>query len=75
MTVDACMKRWLEEELRGSVKAFTYQTYLNLYRRHILPPRLGGLLLSVGMRYAQEEGFLVRNSCRKLRFSQDGAQP
>ena len=106
VTVDACMKRWLEEELLGSIKASSYQTYLSTYRKHI-SPRLGRLLLSqltpdalrqfmddlvetglagstvkgicrllsAGMRYAQEEGLIARNPCKKLHFRRDDAEP
>ena len=29
--------RWMEEDLRGSVKTSSYQTYCNIYRKHLLP--------------------------------------
>lgn len=29
--------QWMEDEVRGSVKASSYQTYLNLLQKHILP--------------------------------------
>ena len=37
--------RWLEGEIQNRVKNSSYQTYLNLFRRHIQPV-LGGVLLS-----------------------------
>ena len=41
MHLAAWMERWLEWEQRGRVRESSYQTYLNLYRRHI-QPGLGG---------------------------------
>lgn len=38
------MARWMENELLGSVKASSWQTYRNLLTRHLLP-RLGGYAL------------------------------
>ena len=37
MHLAAWMERWLEWEQRGRVRESSYQTYLNLYRRHIQP--------------------------------------
>lgn len=37
MRLSTWMERWLEGEQRGRVRASSYQTYQNLYRRHILP--------------------------------------
>ena len=36
MHLAAWMERWLEWEQRGRVRESSYQTYLNLYRRHIV---------------------------------------
>lgn len=36
-TVDEWTTYWMENELLGSVKASSYQTYLNLLKRHLLP--------------------------------------
>lgn len=37
ITVGQWLRRWLEEEKRGSVKPSSYQTYLNLLNKHLLP--------------------------------------
>ena len=37
MHLEVWMEHWLEWEQRGRVRALSYQTYLNLYRRHIQP--------------------------------------
>ena len=37
MRLSAWMEQWLEWEQRGRVRESSYQTYLNLYRRHIQP--------------------------------------
>lgn len=39
------MEHWMEDELLGSVKESSWQTYRNLLRRHLLP-RLGGYALT-----------------------------
>lgn len=39
------MNEWMENELRGSVKVSSYQTYMNLLKKHILPA-LGNLKLA-----------------------------
>ena len=39
------MERWMEDELLGSVKESSWQTYRNLLKRHLLP-RLGGYALT-----------------------------
>ncbi len=36
-TLEDWMKYWMENELLGSVKASSYQTYLNQMNRHLLP--------------------------------------
>ena len=36
-TVGEWMAHWLENELRGSVKPSSYQTYVNLMNRHLIP--------------------------------------
>lgn len=43
-TLAAWMERWMENELLGSVKASSWQTYRNLLTHHLLP-RLGGYAL------------------------------
>lgn len=43
-TIEQWMREWMENELLGSVKASSYQTYKNQLNRHILP-RLGRLEL------------------------------
>jgi len=99
ITLNACMMKWFEEELSGSVKSSSYQTYLRSYQKHIAPwlgsvpvTRLdsamvqgfaealtsSGLsagtvrnicrLLAACLRYAQEEGLIERNPCRRIRF-------
>ena len=45
MTVERCMRLWLETELRGMIKPSSYQTYMSVFTRHILP-ELGHLPLS-----------------------------
>lgn len=42
MKLGRWMEDWLEGDVRGRVKASSYQTYRNQYRRHIAP-RLGAL--------------------------------
>ena len=37
--------RWMEDDLRGGVKASSYQTYCNIYRKHLCPA-FGRLRLS-----------------------------
>lgn len=37
VTLNEWMKHWMENELLGSVKASSYQTYLNQMNRHLLP--------------------------------------
>ena len=44
-TIEQWMKYWMENELLGSVKESSYQTYKNQLNRHILP-RLGKLELT-----------------------------
>lgn len=44
-SVGEWMRNWMEEEVRGMVKASSWQTYQNQMNRHILP-RLGGMRLS-----------------------------
>ena len=44
-TLGAWMEGWMESELRGCVKASTWQTYRNQFTRH-LRPALGGCSLS-----------------------------
>lgn len=97
-TLDEWMTYWMENELLGSVKASSYQTYLGQINRH-LRPALGqyalsqltpgivysfvekkrgeGLsgstirgiyrLLSAAMRFALDEGVILKNPCRKIR--------
>jgi len=36
-TVSEWIFRWMENEIRGSVKISSYQTYNNLYKKHLLP--------------------------------------
>ena len=43
-SVGEWMRSWMEEDVRGMVKASSWQTYQNQMNRHILP-RLGGLRL------------------------------
>lgn len=43
-SVGEWMRHWMEEDVRGMVKASSWQTYQNQMNRHILP-RLGGLRL------------------------------
>ena len=45
ITLREWMMHWMENELLGSVKASSYQTYLTQANRHILP-MLGGLYLT-----------------------------
>lgn len=45
ITLREWMMHWMENELLGSVKASSYQTYLTQINRHILP-ELGGLYLT-----------------------------
>lgn len=45
ITLSQWLLRWMESELRGSVKPSSYQVYLNLARRHLLP-ELGAYRLS-----------------------------
>lgn len=45
MTVERCMRIWLESEMRGMIKPSSYQAYMSIFSRHILP-ELGGLPLS-----------------------------
>lgn len=40
ITLSAWMERWLNGEVRSRVKSSSYQTYLRIYRGHILP-RMG----------------------------------
>lgn len=44
-TVAQWLQRWMEEEILGKVKPSSYQTYMNLVRRHLLPA-LGTLRLA-----------------------------
>lgn len=44
-TLGSWIAKWMEEELLGSVKPSSYQTYHALFRRHLLP-LLGSLQLS-----------------------------
>lgn len=98
-TVAEWLWHWMENELLGSVKASSYQTYTNLLKKHLLPA-LGGMrlasvtpgiihdfvvelersglsyatvkgayrLLSAAMRSAQEDGFIQKNPCRKIKI-------
>lgn len=102
MTVERCMRIWLESEMRGMIKPSSYQTYMSIFTRHILP-EMGHLplsrvtrgsvleftekllsqglapgtvkgvcrLLSSCMRYAQEEGYIHKNPCRRLNLAID----
>lgn len=36
-TVAQWISRWMEEEIQGSVKLSSYQTYMNLLNKHLLP--------------------------------------
>jgi integrase len=45
LTVGEYLERWLEDSVRGSVKATTYQSYGSLVRLHVCPT-LGGTKLS-----------------------------
>ena len=97
MTVEKCMRLWLESEMRGVIKPSSYQTYLSIFENHI-QPKLGHMnigrvtrgtvlefaenlmaqglavgtvkgvcrLLSACMRYAQEEGYIRKNPCRRI---------
>lgn len=38
LTVEEYLRRWLEDSVRGSVKATTYQSYGSLVRLHVAPP-------------------------------------
>ena len=99
MLLADCMKSWLSD-LRGTIKQSSFQTYLSLAEKHVLPA-LGSLelnristatvldfadslsasglscstvrsicrLVSSCLRYAQEEGFIAKNPCRKLRIT------
>ena len=98
-TVGEWLVYWLENELLGSVKPSSYQTYVNLMNRHLLPAlgsiRLSAVspavvndfvghleqsglsystvkgayrLLCAAMRYALDEGKIVKNPCRKIRI-------
>lgn len=44
-TIRKWMTCWMENELLGSVKESSYQTYLNLLNKHLLP-QLGGMILT-----------------------------
>lgn len=44
-TVAEWISRWMEEEILGSVKASSYQTYMNLLNKHLLP-MIGNLKLA-----------------------------
>jgi integrase len=46
LTVGEYLERWLEDSVRGSVKATTYQSYASLVRLHVCPI-LGSTKLSV----------------------------
>lgn len=103
-TLAACMVRWLEE-VRGSVKQSSYQTYRSLAEKHILPAlgrtpisriTAGGVrdfsvqlaakgladgtvrsacrLISACLRYAQEEGMIAKNPCRRMKISVEQPQ-
>lgn len=93
------LKYWLENELLGSVKPSSYQTYISLMNKHLIP-KLGNIrlsavspavvndfirsleqsglsystvkgayrLLSAAMRYALDEGKILKNPCRKIRI-------
>lgn len=99
------LHRWLENELLGSVKDSSYQTYLRQINVHLLPA-LGhfplseltppvihdfvsqmeeaGLahgtvkgvfrLLNAALRFAQEEGMILKNPCRKIRVQPKEAE-
>ena len=98
-TVSEWMAYWLENEILGSVKPSSYQTYVSLMNRCLIP-QLGSIrlsavspavvndfvgrleqaglsystvkgayrLLSAAMRYALDEGKILKNPCRKIRI-------
>lgn len=99
VTLAEWVEHWMENELLGSIKASSRQTYQNLLTRHLLPAlgeyqlaqltpgvihgfveRLesSGLaestirsvyrLLTSALRYAQDEGIIQKNPCRKIRI-------
>lgn len=91
--------RWMENELRGCIKASSYQTYANLVNRYLVPffghmelsavtpgtvnefieqmqqmdlahSTIKGAyrLLRAALGYAQDEGLIRKNPCRKIRI-------
>ena len=98
LSLSCCMRIWLTE-LRGTVKQSSYQTYLSLATKHVLPA-IGSMdlsrittetmlefseqlvdkglssstaksvcrLVSACLRYAQEEGYIAKNPCRRLKI-------
>ena len=98
-TVGEWLSYWMENELLGSVKASSYQTYTNLLNRYLLP-NIGDVclcavtpsiinefveclegagiarstvksayrLLAAAMRYALDEGMILKNPCRNIRI-------
>lgn len=93
------LKHWMENELLGSVKESSYQTYLQQINVHLLPAlghfslsqltpevihrfisqlEASGLaggsvkgvfrLLKAALRYAQEEGMIEKNPCRRIKI-------
>ena len=98
-TVGEWLIYWMENELLGSVKQSSYQTYTNLLNRYLLPNigsvRLSAVtpgiinefveclessgmacstvksayrLLAAAMRYALDEGMILKNPCRNIRI-------
>ena len=97
--------KWLEEEVLGTVKTSTWQTYENTLKNQLIPYFSGscidaitpaqvqeflfsmedkglsastrrsalGLLNSI-MRYAQEEGVIHKNPCRKIKVTSNHSE-
>jgi integrase len=53
LTVEGYLARWLEDSVRGSVKATTYQSYASLVRLHICPTLSGTKLATLTPAHVQ----------------------
>ena len=66
-TVGQWLRYWLENELRGSIKASSYQTYMYMMKNHLLP-QLGSMQLSALTPMAVSS-FIFRLERQRLSYS------
>ena len=73
------LHRWLENELPGNMEDSPYQTYLRQINAHLLPPSGTSRcwvrrLLNAALRFAQEEGMILKNPWRKIQIQPKAAE-